>query len=93
MSKYRLKTGPFTEYLEYEYKKIEDGFNETFLNEDGSLKTGKLGDAVVEKYKAIEDAVVDKYKKIEDAFIDRFLEKVEDDDENSDSDNSDNSKE
>ena len=80
MSKYRLKTGIFAEFVEDEYKKIEDNFNEKFLNEDGSLKTGKLGDAVVEKYKAIEDAMVGKYKKIEDAFVDRFLEEVEDDD-------------
>ena len=28
------------------YKKIEDKFTETFLNEDGTMKTGKIGDAV-----------------------------------------------
>ena len=30
------------------FKKIEDKFTEKFLNEDGTLKTGKVGDAVVE---------------------------------------------
>ena len=47
------------------YKKIEDKFTETFLNEDGTMKTGKIGDAVVEGYKKIEDGVVDGFKKIE----------------------------
>ena len=50
------------------------------------LKTGKVGDAVVDAYKKIEDTVVGGYKKIEDtvvggdkkiedAFVDKFLEK------------------
>ena len=75
------------------YKKIETKFNETFLNEDGTLKTGKAGQAVVDGYHKIEDGVVDGYKKIEtgvvggftkmtDKFVDQFLtregESVED---------------
>lgn len=42
------------------------------------LKTGKVGEKVVDAYKKIEDTVVGGYKKIEDAFVDAFLEKVED---------------
>ena len=52
------------------------------------LKTGKVGEkvvnayknvenAVVGGYKKIEDTVVGGYKKIEDAFVETFLEKVE----------------
>ena len=41
------------------------------------LKTGKIGDAVVSAYKAVEDTVVGSYKKVEDAFVDAFLEKAE----------------
>ena len=39
------------------------------------LKTGKVGEAVVGAYKAVEDTVVGVYKKVEDAFVDTFLEK------------------
>ena len=50
------------------------------------LKTGKIGDAVVGAYKAVEetvvggykaveDTVVGGYKRVEDAFVDAFLEK------------------
>ena len=46
------------------YKKIEDRFTGTVLNEDGSMKTGKVGNAVVSGY-----------KKIENAFVDTFLAK------------------
>lgn len=41
------------------------------------LKTGKIGDAVVGAYKAVEDTVVGGYKKVENAFVDAFLEKDE----------------
>ena len=65
------------------YKKIEDKFTETFLTEDGSLKTGKIGDGVVEGYKKIEGGVVSGYKKIEDGVVsgfnkvsDKFVEKL-----------------
>lgn len=37
------------------------------------LKTGKLGEKVVDGYKAVENAVVGGYKKIEGAFEKRFL--------------------
>ena len=65
------------------YQKIEGAFAEKFLEEDGSLKTGKVGDAVVEGYKKIEDGVVDGYKKIETGVVegfgkvsDKFVEKL-----------------
>ena len=54
------------------YKKIEEKFNETFLNDDGTLKTGKVGAAVVDGYKKIETGVVDGYKKIESGIVDGF---------------------
>lgn len=54
------------------YKKIEDKFTEAFLNDDGSLKTGKVGAAVVDGYKKIENGVVDGYKKIETGVVDGF---------------------
>lgn len=75
------------------YKKIETKFNEAFLNEDGTLKTGKVGQAVEDGYHKIEEGVVGGYKKIEntvvggfakmtDRFVDQFLtregESVED---------------
>lgn len=64
------------------YKKIEhgvvDGFtgitrkaSEVMLNEDGSLKTGKVGEAVVGAYHKVEDAFVD-------TFIAREGESLED---------------
>lgn len=56
---------------------------------DYKLKTGKIGEKVVDAYQKIEngvvgayqkveDGVVGAYKKIEGAFVDTFLEKVED---------------
>ena len=65
------------------YKKIEDKFTEKFLEEDGSLKTGKISEGVVDGYKKIEDGVVSGYKKIEDGVVegfgkvsDKFVEKL-----------------
>ena len=65
------------------YQKIEDKFTEKFLENDGSLKTGKIGEAVTEGYKKIETGVVDGYKKIEDGVVegfnkvsDKFVEKL-----------------
>ena len=65
------------------YQKIEDKFTEKFLEEDGSLKTGKIGESVVEGYKKIEDGVVSGYKKIETGVVegfgkvsDKFVEKL-----------------
>ncbi len=54
------------------YQKIEDKFVDTFLNEDGSMKVGKVGDAVVDGYEKIEEGVVGGYKKIEDSVVDGF---------------------
>ena len=65
------------------YQKIEDKFTEKFLEEDGSLKTGKIGEGVVEGYKKIEDGVVSGYKKLETGVVegfgkvsDKFVEKL-----------------
>ena len=65
------------------YQKIEDKFTEKFLEEDGSLKTGKIGEGIVEGYKKIEDGVVGGYKKIEEGVVegfgkvsDKFIEKL-----------------
>ena len=46
--------------------------SERFLEEDGSLKTGKIGETVAEGFKKIEDGVVGGYKKIEDGVVDGF---------------------
>lgn len=54
------------------YKKIEDKFTETFLNDDGTMKTSKIGEAVAEGYKKIEDGVVGGYKKIENGVVEGF---------------------
>lgn len=89
MSEYRLNTGKVGEKVVEAYEKVEKKFTDTFLNEDGSMKTGgmdkkvtsayqKIEDGVVGTYKKIEDGVVGAYKKVEDAFVDKFLEKVED---------------
>ncbi len=43
------------------------------------LKTGKIGETVVDTYKKIEESVVGGYKKIEKAFVDTFLEKDQSD--------------
>lgn len=59
------------------------------------LKTGKVGEAVVngykkiengvvDGYKAIEKGVVDGYKKIENSFVERFLERVGEDEQGND---------
>lgn len=59
------------------------------------LKTGKVGEAVVngykkiengvvDGYKAIEKGVVDGYKKIENSFVERFLERVGEDEHGND---------
>lgn len=63
------------------YKKIENRFVDTFLEEvEGSeytLKTGKVNEKVVSGYKKIEDGVLVSYKKIEKKFVGAFLEEVE----------------
>lgn len=90
MAEYRLKTG---KNVVDSYKKVEEKFTEKFLEKDESsetgytLKTGKVGEAVVGAYKKIENGVVGGYKKIEtgvvggykkieNKFVDTFLEEV-----------------
>ena len=77
MSEYRLKPGKIGEKVVGAYEKVEKKFVDTFLNEDGSLKTGGMADKATSAYQKIEDGVVGTYKKVEDAFVDTFLEKVE----------------
>lgn len=95
MSEYKLKPGKLVEKIIDTYKGIEDKFTDTFLEEDGSLKTGSVGEKVVSAYQKIEDTVVGSYKKVEDifvggykkvenAFVDAFLEKTEEDTEPAD---------
>ena len=85
MSEYHLKPGKLGEKVIDACKGIEEKFVDTFLEEDGSLKTGgmadkvtgtyqKVEDTVVGGYKKVEDTVVGGYKKIETAFVDTFLE-------------------
>lgn len=54
------------------YQKIENKFTETFLEEDGSLKTGKAGEVITEGIQKIEDGAVAGYKKIEEGVVDGF---------------------
>lgn len=86
MSEYHLKTGKLGQKVIGACKGIEEKFVDTFLEEDGSLKTGgmadkvtgayqKVEDTVVGGYKKVEDTVVGGYKKVENAFVDAFLEK------------------
>ena len=72
MSKFVEANEKIAEGVVKGYKKIEDKFTEIFLNEDGTMKTGKIGDAVVEGYKKIEDGVVEGYKKIETGVVEGF---------------------
>ena len=72
MSKFVETNEKIAENVVKGYKKIEDKFTEKFLNEDGSLKTGKIGDAVVDGYKKIEEGVVEGYKKIETGVVEGF---------------------
>ncbi|MGN0614082.1 MAG: hypothetical protein ACI4JB_09315 [Porcipelethomonas sp.] len=78
MSEYKLRTGKIGDAVVGAYKKIEDKFVETFLNEDGSMKTGGMADKVASVYQKIEDTVVGGYKKVENAFVETILEKTED---------------
>lgn len=78
MSEYKLKPGKLGDAVVGAYKKIEDTFVGTFLNEDGSMKTGGIADKATSAYQKVEDTVVGGYKKIEDAFVDAFLEKTDD---------------
>lgn len=89
MSEQKFNGGKVGETIVGIYKKVEDKFVDTFLEEDGSLKTGgmaekatsayqKIEDAVVGGYKKVEDTFVGGYQKVEDAFVNAFLKKEED---------------
>lgn len=78
MSEYRLKPGKLGKKIISIYQKIEDKFVDTFLEDDGSLKTGGMAEKVTAAYHKVENTVVGSYQKVEDAFVDAFLEKVDD---------------
>lgn len=81
MSEYHIKPGKIGEKVIETYEKVEKKFTETFLNEDGSMKTGGMAEKATSAYKKIEEGVVGTYKKVEDAFVDSFLEKTEETEE------------
>ena len=66
----KIEDGVVTGYKQIEngvvtgMKKISDGFSGAALDEEGNLKTGKVG-----------EAVVGAYKKVEGAFVNTFLAK------------------
>ena len=74
MSGYRLKPGPLGRTLIRAYRAAERRFTRTFLEPDGSLRTGGLAEKATGAYCRVERAVVGRYQKIEDAFVARFLE-------------------
>ena len=55
------------------YRKIEDKFTGAVLNEDGSLKTGGMGEKVVDGYKKVESGIVGGFNKMTDKFVGKFL--------------------
>ncbi len=73
----KIENGVVTGYKKIEdgvvtgMKKISDGFTGAVLDEEGNLKTGKVGEAVVGAYKKVEDAFVN-------TFIAKEGESVED---------------
>lgn len=79
MAEYKLKAGKIGDKVAGAYKKVEKKFEDTFLQEDGSLKTGGMSEKITSVYQKIEDGVVGAYKKTEDAFVDAFLERVDED--------------
>ena len=85
MSEYRLKPGKVGKKIMATYQNVEDKFVETFLNEDGSMKTGGMAEKVTAAYHKIENTVVGGYEKVEDAFVEAFLEKADSSDEGADS--------
>lgn len=82
MSTYKMKPGKIGKAVIGAYKNVEQKFVDTFLTEDGSLKTGGMAEKVTGAYQKVEDTVVGGYKKVEDAFVDAFLEKEDDGDTN-----------
>ena len=79
MSEYKLKPGKLGEKIVNADKGIEDSFTETFLEEDGSMKTGGIAEKATSAYRKIEETVVGGYKNVENAFVEAFLEKVDED--------------
>ena len=75
MSEYRLKPGKVGKKIMATYQNVEDKFVETFLNEDGSMKTGGMAEKVTAAYHKIENTVVGGYEKVENAFVEAFLER------------------
>ena len=45
------------------------------MNEDGTLKTGKVGDAVVEGYHKVADGIVDGFTKVTDKCVEKLFAK------------------
>lgn len=80
MSTYKMKPGKIGKAAIGAYQKVEEKFVDTFLEEDGSLKTGGMAEKVTGACQKVEDAVVGGYKKVEDAFVNAFLEKEDDGD-------------
>ena len=79
MQNYKIKPGKLGSKVVQAYRQAENAFVDTFLEADGSLKTGGMADKVTGAYQKVEDTVVGGYKKVENAFVDAFLEKSEDD--------------
>lgn len=75
MSKFVEANEKIAEKVVSGYKKIEEKFTDKFLNEDGSLKTGKAGQAVIDGYKKIEDGVVEGFNKVNDKIIEKVFSK------------------
>lgn len=73
MAEYKLKTGKFGKKVTGAYEKVEKKFVDTFLHEDGSMKTGDMAEKVGSVYRTIEDSVIGAYKKAEDAFVNAFV--------------------
>lgn len=79
MSAYKMKPGKIGKAVIGAYKNVEEKFVDTFLTEDGSLKTGGMVEKVTGACQKVEDSVVSGYRKVEDAFVDAFLEKTDED--------------
>lgn len=74
MQSYRLKPGRLGRKLQGICRGMERSFVDTFLEPDGSLRTGGMAEKATGAYRRVERAVVDRYQKIQDAYVDRFLE-------------------
>ena len=72
MSEYHLKTGKLGQKVIGACKGIEEKFVDTFLEEDGSLKTGGMADKVTGAYQKVEDTVVGAYQKVEHGAVDSY---------------------